>query len=75
MQIKGTGEGVQGQSLDFLSFAFMLLALIILFPKWALLSLNSRPFSRYDATKLGPTRTFSGKRMGKFFHHSRITVL
>ena len=23
MQIKGTGEGVQGQSLDFLSFAYV----------------------------------------------------
>ena len=46
--------------------------IIIQFPRWAHLFLNSQRFPIYDATKLRPTSTFSGKCMGTLVKEQKI---
>ena len=53
---KATGAGLPGSKNYFLPY---LLALFILFPKWAHLPINSQRLLRYDSTKLGHFRPFS----------------
>ena len=62
-------EKIQPQKMKFL-FLIYVVALVLVFPKWAHLSLNSKRLSRYDATKLTLLGFFSRISMVKMVESS-----
>ena len=65
MGLRGEGGGSSLKKLNFLVKSYVV-ALVLVFPKWAHLSLNSnsKQLSRYDVTKLTLSRAFSQTCIG-----------
>ena len=62
MSSMSVNKGTGGPASNVLMYV---VALVMVFTKWNHLSLNSKLLSRYDGTKLTPTRTFSANLYGK----------
>ena len=63
-KFKATGGGPRVKEIFSSTFTYVI-ALLILFPKWAHLPLNSKRLLRYDSSKLGHFRPFSSICIGK----------